>query len=589
MTWHAAAEYCRWLSAKTGKTYRLATEAEWEYAARAGTTTPWSSGAHARDAGRRRLVRRQQRRQAAPRRPEEAERVRPVRPARQRRRVGHRSARTEALRAPRGAAVAGGLAGERAGAGALSARRARRRLRGRAGDAAQRRAPRLRSRVEPARSAAPAEHLVAHRRDLRRLPHRAARRRDAGAQGFPVENHAAESRLRTSTAATGRTTEAAMASDDHGTNPDTTPEMTPGPVTRRTFIKSASVAAGALAAAQASIPGAWAAGSDEIRIGLIGAGGRGTGAVQNAIKSSKGVRLVAMAELFPDRLAEARKTLAQARRRRDRPGRSRVHRPRRLQVGAAERRQLHHPGDAAGLPSRAPQGVGRGRQAHLHREAGRGRRARHQDLPVAGRRRGAEEAAGRLRPAAAPPAGLSRDDGPHPRRRHRRHRRRARLLEPGRAVEPRPQAGVVRHRVAAAQLVLLRVAVRRSHRRAARAQHRRRQLGDEGAPGARDRHRRPAGAHRARVGPHLRPLRRRLRVRERRPPVQHVPPAAGHGGQRLRGAGRQQGHLPGERLQDHRAQRVRRRAPSSARSSTRTSRSTPTSSPRSARASRSAS
>ena len=27
MTWHAAAEYCRWLSAKTGKTYRLATEA----------------------------------------------------------------------------------------------------------------------------------------------------------------------------------------------------------------------------------------------------------------------------------------------------------------------------------------------------------------------------------------------------------------------------------------------------------------------------------------------------------------------------------------------------------------------------------
>jgi predicted dehydrogenase len=78
--------------------------------------------------------------------------------------------------------------------------------------------------------------------------------------------------------------------------------------TRRDFLKvgGATLAVGAL-----RVPAVHAAGSDEIKIGLIGCGGRGTGAVSDALKGAPGVRLVAMGDAFADRIEQTRKGLAE--------------------------------------------------------------------------------------------------------------------------------------------------------------------------------------------------------------------------------------------------------------------------------------
>ena len=81
-------------------------------------------------------------------------------------------------------------------------------------------------------------------------------------------------------------------------------------MTRRDFIKTTSVASMAtLAAAVSGSSGRCAGGSDAIRMGVIGCGGRGTGAAIDAVNSSPGVEIVALFDPFQDRIDKSLKTL----------------------------------------------------------------------------------------------------------------------------------------------------------------------------------------------------------------------------------------------------------------------------------------
>jgi predicted dehydrogenase len=83
---------------------------------------------------------------------------------------------------------------------------------------------------------------------------------------------------------------------------------------RRDFLQHSGLALGAAAAvAGLSLPrSVHAAGSDVLRVGLIGCGGRGAGAAVNALNADPQTRLVALADAFPDMLQATRRSLQAA-------------------------------------------------------------------------------------------------------------------------------------------------------------------------------------------------------------------------------------------------------------------------------------
>lgn len=80
--------------------------------------------------------------------------------------------------------------------------------------------------------------------------------------------------------------------------------------TRRDFVKATAIVAGGAVPLSVVATSAYGAGSDQLKAGLIGCGGRGTGAAVNILQASDQVRIVALADVFRDRLDGCRNYLS---------------------------------------------------------------------------------------------------------------------------------------------------------------------------------------------------------------------------------------------------------------------------------------
>ena len=94
--------------------------------------------------------------------------------------------------------------------------------------------------------------------------------------------------------------------------PNVQPSAASPDLSRRDFLKVSAAAGAGLAASSLLSRVAYAAGSDTIKVGLVGCGGRGTANGKNCVEATPGVVLWALADLFKDRLDPVRANLQKA-------------------------------------------------------------------------------------------------------------------------------------------------------------------------------------------------------------------------------------------------------------------------------------
>src|SRR5262249_19676973 len=81
------------------------------------------------------------------------------------------------------------------------------------------------------------------------------------------------------------------------------------PTTRRDFLKATAVAGTAMAANPSLLSNVHAGGNDAIKVGIIGCGGRGSGAGENVLQSAPNVEIVALGDVFKFRVDGMRSRL----------------------------------------------------------------------------------------------------------------------------------------------------------------------------------------------------------------------------------------------------------------------------------------